>query len=55
MRIIIELGESVTVGANIEGVTKPNQLQCEALLRLARVASDYRQYLIGFDRHAPSS
>lgn len=54
MRIVIELDESLTVGANIEGVTRPSREQAEALLNLARVAGNYRQYLLDFDRHTPS-
>jgi hypothetical protein len=42
MKIVIEMDETLTVGAYIEGVYRPTQPQCRALRDLAALAADYR-------------
>lgn len=46
MRVVIDIDETLTVGAHIEGVTQPTQNQCEALRELAITAGNYRSYLV---------
>jgi len=47
VRIIIDLDESITVGAHIEGVGKPSPQQALALRDLAITAGELREVLLG--------
>lgn len=49
MRIVIDVDETLTVGAHIEGQKSPNPAQCQALRDLAIMAGEYRSQLLGED------